>query len=294
MKWGDQLSASFQLLAGVRQGGVLSPILFSVYIDNVLDKLNKRGCKMSLLDLGSFLYADDLILIAPSVAELQAMVNICCEEFGNIDLVLNVKKSACIRIGKRCHQQCDPIRTAQGPISWCNKVTYLGMDIVSATKFTCCFDRLKAKFYSSFNSIYSKLGKINDIIVTLNLVSTIALPCLLFAIEAIPVTQTILKVLEHPWSRVFMKLFNTFDTKTIMYCQYYTDFWPLEHLARLRKINFVKALQRHPCYLLSALHCYTADKELCSLANFYHVSLTELYMGDAKKIISNFFASQIT
>ena len=293
VKWCNELSSSFQLLAGVRQGGVLSPILFSVYIDNVLEKLNMHGCKLSMLNLGSFLYADDLILLAPSVSELQTMVSICCEEFGKIDLALNVNKSACIRIGKRCYEKCEPITTAQGNIAWCDKVTYLGMDIVSATKFTCCFDRLKAKFYSSFNSIYSKLGKINDIIVTLNLVSTIALPCLLFAIETLSLSKTVLRTIEHPWSRVFMKLFNTFDTNIVLQCQYYTNFLPVEHLARLRKIKFVTALQHHPCYLLQALHCYVANQELRSIAKMYNVSVPDLCTMDAKKTIYAYFESCI-
>ena len=76
----------------------------------------------------------------------------------------------------------------------------------------------------------------------------------MFAIEAIPLNQTILRTLEHPWSRVFMKLFSTFDAKTVLYCQYYTNFMPIEHLARLGKVNFVKALQHHSCDLLHALY----------------------------------------
>jgi hypothetical protein len=113
VKWGNCISNAFSLAAGVRQGGVLSPILFSVYVDNILRKLDYLGCHMYGLCVGSFLYADDLVLLAPSVEALQEMIAICCVEFNNIDLVLNESKSRCIRIGKRWHEQCVPLRTRE-------------------------------------------------------------------------------------------------------------------------------------------------------------------------------------
>ena len=36
VKWGDVLSHSVNLLAGLRQGGVLSPVLFAIYVDDIL------------------------------------------------------------------------------------------------------------------------------------------------------------------------------------------------------------------------------------------------------------------
>ncbi len=33
VKWGDKISSQFGVLNGTKQGGVLSPILFAVYID---------------------------------------------------------------------------------------------------------------------------------------------------------------------------------------------------------------------------------------------------------------------
>ena len=48
----------------VRQGGVLSPILFGIYIDglvNLVDKTN-IGCKIGAICTGIFLHADDNIV----------------------------------------------------------------------------------------------------------------------------------------------------------------------------------------------------------------------------------------
>ncbi len=39
VKWGGQLSSQFGVLNGTKQGGVLSPILFAIYIDGMLERL---------------------------------------------------------------------------------------------------------------------------------------------------------------------------------------------------------------------------------------------------------------
>jgi len=46
VKWNGHNSHYFQLLAGVRQGGVLSPFFFAVFIDSVVEKIKSTrvGC----------------------------------------------------------------------------------------------------------------------------------------------------------------------------------------------------------------------------------------------------------
>jgi hypothetical protein len=106
VKWGGILSQAFAISCGIRQGGVISPVLFCVYVDNILNSLSGYGCKMHSVSYGSFMYADDLILLAPSVAELNAMVKVCCNELESINLKLNTQKSCCLRIGKNYFINC--------------------------------------------------------------------------------------------------------------------------------------------------------------------------------------------
>ena len=46
IRWGSSLSAPFQVTNGVRQGGILSPVFFNVYMDDLSKKLKecKTGC----------------------------------------------------------------------------------------------------------------------------------------------------------------------------------------------------------------------------------------------------------
>ena len=51
---------------GVRQGGILSPFLFKLYIDEALAEIsaNEIGCTLGTLRINILAYADDLVLIA--------------------------------------------------------------------------------------------------------------------------------------------------------------------------------------------------------------------------------------
>ena len=108
VKWYNSRSSVFDIRFGVRQGSVLSPYLFSVYIDDVGKLCDFRN--------GSFvlLYADDILLITSSVSELQSLVTACEELLLGLDMSLNVGKSSCIRIGPRYDKSCTNMTTSNG------------------------------------------------------------------------------------------------------------------------------------------------------------------------------------
>ena len=79
VKWKGTLSEAFSITNGVKQGAVLSAILFCVYIDDLIKKLrrNKDGCWINNRFVGIAVYADDIVLLAPSLDGLQNMVDTC-------------------------------------------------------------------------------------------------------------------------------------------------------------------------------------------------------------------------
>ena len=82
VRWHSHVSRVFTLQAGVRQGGVLSPLLFAIFIDDMVAKvINENvGCFISSACISIILYADDIILIAPTVSGLQRLLNVCENE----------------------------------------------------------------------------------------------------------------------------------------------------------------------------------------------------------------------
>ena len=57
----------------------MSPKLFSVYVDNIFDKLveSKARCSIDNLCMNHVMYADDICFMAPSPAALQKLINLC-------------------------------------------------------------------------------------------------------------------------------------------------------------------------------------------------------------------------
>ena len=72
MRWNGILSSPFVMYAGVRQGGLLSPALFAMYIDKLTQLLKSSGfdCAYNIC----LCYADDIILISHSVTVMQCDV----------------------------------------------------------------------------------------------------------------------------------------------------------------------------------------------------------------------------
>ena len=98
IKWGSIFSGKFHVTNGVRQGGVLSPLLFNVYVNELSDCLNKSGIggSMNGTVINHMLYADDICIISLSSAGLQQLLNICSGYSELHDLTFNAKKSMCM------------------------------------------------------------------------------------------------------------------------------------------------------------------------------------------------------
>jgi len=77
VRWSDVLSKCFYLMCGVRQGEVLSSVLFSVYVNDMIQKLSDKnlGCYVGDVYCGCVMYADYLIPESASVNLLQKMID---------------------------------------------------------------------------------------------------------------------------------------------------------------------------------------------------------------------------
>ena len=91
---------------------------------------------------------------------------------------------------------------------------------------------------------------------------------LLYAIEAVPFNKSFLRALEHPWTRVFNKIFTTFDADTILSCQFFSGSLPLEHVARICKVKFLSDMMSSSCYYIRSVAPLTGKEELNAIAEF--------------------------
>ena len=80
---------------GVIQGGILSPVLFCVYLDVLLIALKEDGvgCHIGQWFIGALAYADDIVLLAPTSRAMRRMLKTCDEFAEMYDLKFNADKS---------------------------------------------------------------------------------------------------------------------------------------------------------------------------------------------------------
>jgi len=121
----------------------------------------------------------------------------------------NVGKSACMRICVRHNLECMSISTVDGrEILWCDKIRYLGIYLKSAGVIRCSYDNAKRSFYTVFNVIFGKVGRLASENVIIQLLRTKCLPVLYDGLEACPVTKAQTKSLDYALHSCFKFFFN--------------------------------------------------------------------------------------
>ena len=137
MRWGNtRKSDTFHIYNGTRQGSVLSPALFSVYVQDLLDELQNLGvgCYICNTFLGAIAWADDFLLLAPNRAAMQQMLDLAADfglqnnlEFSCDPDPVKTKSKAIYMIGKKTALPKPMNLQLYGkPLPWVAHATHLG------------------------------------------------------------------------------------------------------------------------------------------------------------------------
>ena len=104
-KWGKNVSEPFKVTNGVKQGGVLSPILFTVYVDELICCLKSTGvgCYIGRSFFGASGYADDLSLLCPTKTALSIMLKVAHKFSNEYDIKFNPTKCQLVVVGPNGH-----------------------------------------------------------------------------------------------------------------------------------------------------------------------------------------------
>ncbi|KAL0829352.1 hypothetical protein ABMA28_004133 [Loxostege sticticalis] len=130
VKWSNKLSEAYRLECGVRQGGLSSPKLFNLYVNDLIVELSSMrvGCKVGGVSVNNISYADDMVLLSPTARAIGEMLNVCENYAMTHGLVYNVKKSEYIffKVAGKSPESIPPIYLSGVKLNRVFQFKYLG------------------------------------------------------------------------------------------------------------------------------------------------------------------------
>ena len=163
VKWSKSYSTFFDVLCGSKQGGVLSPDFFAVYINDLIIELKRLGvgCHILRQFIACLLFADDMSLIAPTRESMQQMLDVCAKYCQKFCLRFNVNKTKVIVFGKLSNSLSSLANISFQGISlgYVKKCKYLGFHIVSSNHFKLSIHESLCGFFASANSLLNCMVK---------------------------------------------------------------------------------------------------------------------------------------
>ena len=141
VKWDNSTSKAFPITNGVKQGAVLSAILFCIYIDDLLKTLRRKGdgCWVNNNFVGAIVYADDIVLLSPCIDGLQKMIDTCASYAKQHNLSFSThedpkrSKTKCIAFQRR-KRVLASLELNGKDLPWVKSVKHLGSTITDDIK----------------------------------------------------------------------------------------------------------------------------------------------------------------
>ena len=161
---------SFGISHSVRQGGILSCALFTVgIIDDLLAELELAGigCKIKYRFFGALAFADDIILLCPTIVGLNQMLQICHKWAIQNNVEFNPTKSCviCFVSQKRDLWPEDipiPVFFNGKRLPLTRAATHLGHILAEDLSDSPEINRIARSFNRQFNAFFNKFGVLNN------------------------------------------------------------------------------------------------------------------------------------
>ena len=159
IRWENTVTTSFLISNGVKQGGIISPILLNLYMDQLSEKLNASNIGG---DIGGKLvnhlcYADNICLIGLSSVGMQQLLSICDICAKEHDLLYNGGKSYSLCFKPKCSTFNRPNFTLNHlNMPNVNQSKYLGI-VINETNCNPDLKRQMCKLYANINMLIRKI-----------------------------------------------------------------------------------------------------------------------------------------
>ena len=200
IKWQGNNSSAFRITKGTRQGSILSPYFFNIFINNLLVDLQRKHCGVSIgnLRLNCFAYADDVNLFSTSAVGLQTLIDTCHTYSQRWRFKFGITKTKCMIVGKNILSNVPQWKLGTHEISNVKQLEILGTvfsdDGTSKNHVDTRIRKCRQAFYGLNNSGMAYPGATTD--VKCYLWNTICKPVLSYGLESINLNGINIRRLE--------------------------------------------------------------------------------------------------
>ena len=217
VKWESSYSSQFHISKGMKQGSLLSPRMFNIFIDDLLKNLKskKPGVRIHTFHINTFAYADDLNLLYTTASGLQKLIN----EYHNYAQIWRMKfnplKTSIVCIGNQPHTIPPVWEIGNENVGLSEDTEVLGVT------FDCKLDsnkHVKNRVRKCHQGIY-KMSNIGLSYPGLNsdvkafLWNTIGCPLLSYGMESIALSNSDIKILKTTQGNIIKRL-NGFNKRS--------------------------------------------------------------------------------
>ena len=158
----DSLTDIFPCNRGLRQGCLLSPVLFALYLNDLNRQIKEssQGVLVDDISINSLLYADDLVLIAKDRKDLQSQLDTLDKFSKSLKMEVNLDKTKVMLIQKQKSRakskRSKPWKIGNKELKECTSYKYVGVTLKSNGSYSEHIDKIKEKALKSCFSLISK------------------------------------------------------------------------------------------------------------------------------------------
>ena len=177
-------SKPFNILHGVRQGGIMSSWSYLLFINDLLNQLETiNSLTVGNINCGNPTLADDLALLCPNLTSLENQLQIACNYANNWGYCFNTAKCKFIVFGKQ-NTSVNSAKFGNSSIEKCETVTHVG---IALNRLLNSSDAVTARVRKGYASMHSLLalrnqGHVNPTVMS-SLLQTISISSALYGCE---------------------------------------------------------------------------------------------------------------
>ena len=184
-KISDKISQGIEVGKGVRQGCILSPLLFNIFMADLPNKLSKKD-SVSIEDkqkLNCLLWPDDILLLSETETGMNDMLKDLGEYCKTNDLTINFDKTKCMICNKTGRLLRRNFVLGNQKIDTVRSYKYLGLVFTPSEEIKSSLEDLRSQALKAYMSLKHKLGGCfpTHIGETIKLFDTLIKPILMYS-----------------------------------------------------------------------------------------------------------------